>query len=273
MKTIFTLSLIIALLTSVNCFAQKQKSDSSFIVSGKVINPESLEGISFAHIKIANTYWGIVCDSLGFFRLRINPNQKLRISAIGYKEQVVSIKTPKIEDEVFQEIKMEQESYLLQEVNIYSLGTWSDFKENFIKTDLPKKENIAETFDFGNLKMDRAMANSLKRGGFGFSFGFNRKKAKGIHIPTPIEQLHNQFLEEKYNRELVAKLTNESGKRLNLLLKYINTNAHFTYQTSDYFIGNKIKQLYKDFLHENPNWEYEFTYTDTLGLIPNHLRP
>jgi len=273
LKTAPILSIFFAVFLSINCFAQETKQDSSFVVSGKIINPENMEGISFAHIKLDHTYWGIVCDSLGFFRIRIQPEQKLHITAIGFKEQVVSINSPSASDEVFQEIYIKQESYLLQEVNIYSLGTWADFKNEFVKKDLPKKENIAETFDYGNLKMDRAMANSLHKGGFGLSLGFNRKKAKGMHIPSPIEKLHEQFLKEKYNRELVAQLTNESGKRLDSFIKYINTNTHFNYQTSQYYIGNKIKQLYKNFLQKNPNWEYEFTYTDTLGSIPNHLRP
>ena len=239
-----------------------------------------MEGISFAHINLDDTYWGIVCDSLGFFRMRVNPGQKLKVSALGFKEQIVSILPPTIEDEIFQEIYMERESYLLEEVNVYSLGSWEDFKENFVKEELPEEENIAESFDFGNLRLEQAKANTIKREGFGITLGgginpfkSGGKKAKGLRVPNQLEVIHEQILQSKFNKELVAEITKENGKRLDLLMEYINSRSNFTHQTSEYYIGSKIKQLYDEFLQENPNWDENFTFTDSLGKIPNHLRP
>jgi hypothetical protein len=274
------LTIFLSLFFLFGAFSQEEQNDDTFIVSGKVINPESMEGISFANVNLQGTDWGIVCDSAGFFRLRVHRDQKLRISALGFKEQMVSIAPPKVEQEVFKEILMEKGSILLEEVSIYSLGTWSQFKENFIKTDLPEEENIATTFDFGNLNLVQAEANSLNRQGFGFnlldgvsairSIGKKRRARKGIVDMTDWQL---RILQKKYNKEVIAELTHESGFRLELLMEYINSNQNFTHQTSEMYIGVRIKQLYKDFLQEKPQFENNLSFTDSLGTVRNHLRP
>jgi len=261
-------------------FSQEEQNDDTFIVSGKVINPENMEGISFANVNLQGTDWGIVCDSAGFFRLRMHRDQKLRISALGFKEQMVSILPPKVEQEVFQEILMEKGSILLEEVSIYSLGTWSQFKENFVKEDLPEDENTAKTFDFGNLKLAQAEANTLNRQGFGFnlldgisairSIGKKRRARKGLVEMTDWQL---RILQQKYNKEIVSELTRESGFRLELLMEYINSNQNFTHQTSEIYIAVRVKQLYNDFLKEKPQSENNLSFTDSLGPIRNHLRP
>jgi len=266
---------LILLVTFHSIGFSQDESDKSFIVSGKVINPETLEGISFANINLDDTYWGIICDSLGYFRLRINPEQKLKISAIGYKEQIVAVAEPSAENEVFQEIFLERETYMLREVDVYSLGSWNDFKEQFTKQEIPQEENIAESFDFGKLNLEQAKAKTLNHGGFGLSFGIfgsGKKRAKG-KLPNPLDDLHEQLLANKYNKQIVAEITHESGERLDLLMKFINSQTNFTYQTRDIYIVNRIEQLYNKFQQENPSWDYDFTYTDSLGNIPNHLRP
>ncbi len=274
------LTIFLSLFFLYGAFSQEEQNDNSFIVSGKVINQETMEGVSFANVNLLGTYWGIVCDSAGFFRLRVNHNQKLRISALGFQEQIISIVPSKVDQEIFQEIFMEKGSILLDEVSIYSLGTWSQFKENFIKTDLPEEENIATTFNFGNLNLAQAEANSLNRQGFGFnlldgisaikSIGKKRRARTGIVAMTDWQL---RILQQKYNKEVVAELTHESGFRLELLMEYINSNQNFTYQTSELYIGVRIKQLYDDFLQEKPQFENNLSFTDSLGTIRNHLRP
>ena len=276
------LTIFLSLFFLSGAFSQEKENDNSFIVSGKVINSETLEGISFANVNLHGTYWGIVCDSAGFFRLRVHPDQDLRISALGFQEQFVNITPPKEEEEeeVFQEVFMEKGSILLEEVSIYSLGTWAQFREKFIKEDVPEEENLATTFDFGNLKLARAEANSLSGQGFGLnlldgihaikSIGKRRRARKGIVQMTDWQL---RILQQKYNKEIISELTHESGYRLDQLTEYINTKQRFTHQTSEMYIGVRIKQLHEDFLREKPQLENNLSYADSLGTIRNHLRP
>ncbi len=258
---------------------QEEVQDSSFIVSGKVINPETLKGISFAHVKIHDSYLGIICDSLGFFRLRVNQDQKLKITALGFQEQIVDITPPTEADEVFQDIVMVRQSYLLEEVEVYSLGSWNEFKENFVKTDVPVEENIATSFDFGNLNLAQKEASTLQRGGFGFNLMDGVKLLKSIgkkrrarNAKPTMANWQLRILQSKFNKDIVAELTHETGTTLEILMEYINTYSNFTHNTSELYIGVKIKQLYKDFLQDRPQFEKSLTL-DSAGPINNHLRP
>ena len=66
--------------------------------------------------------------------------------------------------------------------------------------------------------------------------------------------------------------TKESGKNLDLFMKYINLKSKFTHRTSDYYIMNKIKQLYKDFQQEDPEFKNSLNDSDEEETINNHLR-
>lgn len=274
------LNLLLGVLFLNSVFSQENKTDLSFVVSGKVINPENLEGIAYAHIKLDETYWGVICDSLGFFHLRVHPDQKLKISALGFREQIVEIVPPSVENEIFQEVYMERESYLLEQVNVYSLGTWIDFKENFVKEKLPVEENIADRFDFGNLKLVQAEANSLRKQGFGLNLADGigliksiGKKRRDNKKSDELTDWQLRILQSKYNKDVIAELTHETGYRLDVLMQYINSKSDFTHQTSELYIGVRIKQLYRDFLQENPQLEENLSYTDSVGTIYNPLRP
>lgn len=273
LKTTFTTIFLLFLFLS-SSFSQN-KQDLSFIVSGKVINNETKEGVSYAHVGLDDTYWGIICDSLGFFRIRVNPDQKLKVSAMGFKGQVVGVATPSVENEVFQEIFMEKESYMLQEVQVYSLGSWSDFKEQFVKGKAPDDPDASLAMSFGDFTSDEYTGRAIRRQGAGVSFGFGngKKKFKGMKVPSRLEEIHAILLAEKYNRDIVADITKEHGSRLDLLMKYINSRSSFSHQTSDMYIVRKIKQLHKEFLQENPEWDDNFSYADSVGNIKNHLRP
>lgn len=273
MKSILSTTILLFLLIGL-AFSQNNQ-DESIVVSGKVINSETKEGVSFAHINLDDTYWGVICDSLGFFRIRMSTDQKLKVRAMGFKPQVISIQAKDTAPEIFQEIVLDQESYLLQQVDIYSFGSWNDFKEQFIKEKLPEEENVASTFDFGNLKLTQAEAKTMHHGGFGLSFGVGkgRKKFKGMKTLSPTEELHQNLLAQKYNRNIVAEITKENGKRLDILISYINARVLFSHQSSDLYIANKIKQLHKEFLNEDFDLNSQFTFADTLGKIQNHLRP
>ncbi|WP_421917945.1 carboxypeptidase-like regulatory domain-containing protein [Marinifilum sp.] len=267
------ISSILLLLAFSSSFSQN-KQDLSFIVSGKVINNETKEGVSFANVHLEDTYWGIICDSLGFFRIRVNPNQTLKVTAMGFKPQIVDIQTPDLENEIFTEIVMEKESYMLSEVWVYSCGSWNDFKQQFLKAKVPADPD-ALGISFGDFTMDEYTGRATRRQGAGVSIGFGnfKKKFKGMKVPGRLEEVHSLLLAQKFNRNMVSEITNEHGNRLDHLMKYINSRTSFSYQSSDMYIFLRIKQLHKEFLQEKTDWDLDLTFTDSLGKIQNHLRP
>lgn len=256
-------------------FAKAQeKTTTDFVLSGKVIDKETRKGIAFAHIKIDKTFYGTICDSLGFFHLRLTPKQKIKISALGYKTETLTIQ-PSEEGDVFKEIAMQKNSYMIKEVNVYAFGTWNDFKHKFIKEKLPEEEEsiIDEKAIAAIAKSAARYGNTQRRseGGIGVGIGIplSRKDRKSLKLKKFIASENS--LVQKYNKEMVAQLTKEKGKRLEYLLLYINSKAKFTSNSDEKYIIKEVLRLHQAFLHENIDTSKYYSFFDSLPAS-NHLR-
>ena len=53
---------------------------------------------------------------------------------------------------------------------------------------------------------------------------------------------------------------------------YITEREHFTYQTRDTYIQQRIKACYDSFVLEYIEGEYEYALDDTTKTLRNHLR-
>ncbi|MGZ2368971.1 carboxypeptidase-like regulatory domain-containing protein [Ancylomarina sp. YFZ004] len=256
-------------------YAQDSTEDESFILSGKVVDASTLEGIPFSHIKLDETYWGVICDSLGFFNVTVKPNQNLKVSSLGFAEKIIPVTSEVTDGSAFQEVSLDRVSFMLEEVDIYSLGTWKQFKENFVKMELADDSNIAGGWDFGNLKLQLKEAIAMDRGGVGMSISMGRKYTtrKDIIRGLTIRDDHRDRLALKFNRQIVEDITKEKGVRLVAFMVYIVEREHFTYQTSDVYIQQRIKACYDTFVLEYIDGEYEYALDDTTKTFRNHLRP
>ncbi len=257
--------------------AQESEIDSSFVLSGKIIDASTFEGIPFSHVKINETYWGVICDSLGFFRVNVKPNQELKVSALGFGERIVSITNEITDGSAFQEITLERVSYMLEEVDVYSLGTWEQFKHNFVKTELAKEEKVTQGWNFGNMKLYMKEAMALNRSGLGIGISINRKfkdRKQREHVAM-LKSKEGQISEltRKFNKNLVKDITHETGKKLDALMVYISERENFTYQTRDFYIQRRIKTLHRNFVLEYVDSKYDYAMGDTLETLKNHLRP
>jgi hypothetical protein len=278
------LVLPLLLLSIFKISAQTNQTEQTFILSGKIIEPESKEGVSYANITIENSYAGVICDSLGFFRIQVYPKQNLIISALGFREQVYTCSKEINESEKFVEIPLTRTSFMIKEVNVYRPGTWSQFKANFVSYKFPRDSNevIVDLKLPNQLRSTGGTNIRLANGNIGAGFGFNnnkkqRKALEKVHEMS-ISEYKQEILTGNFNKDLVSQITKETGKRLDALMVYINDRQNFSYQTSSYYIGCKVKQLHDKFLAEYP-LDYDFkylSYTDSIGvsksLMPDSIR-
>jgi len=256
--------------------AQESENDDSFILTGKVIDVASLEGIPYSHIKLDDTYWGVICDSLGFFKVRVHANQSLKVSSMGFAEQIIPITAEVTDGLAFQEVHLERASYMLEEVDIYSLGTWTQFKYNFVHTNIPEEKNVAGGWDFGNLRQFMQAELAMERPGAGVGISINRKfkdrKQREYVAELKSQEAKIEALKYKFNKQIVQDLTHETGDRLDALMVYISEREHFTYQTRDYYIRMKVKSLYGEFVLEYTDDRDDYALGDSAEIVTNHLR-
>lgn len=285
MKNFKTSILLLPLLLSIiNTLAQQNQTDNTFILSGKITDPKSKKGIAYAHIKVEDTSWGKICDSLGFFHLRVHPEQNLVITALGYQAAVHNTGQKTKELEIFVEIPMIQESYMIQEVNVYHPGSWAEFKSNFLSYQLPQDTvvsimTIKSRYRSGHGGGTTVRMNGKSVGaGFGINNNAKKRKAQQKVREMTISESKRVLLAQKYNREMVGLLTKEGGKRLDALMVYINDRHNFSPQSSSYYIGCRVKQLHKEFREKFPPLSNidNLTLSDSMNisksLLPENLK-
>ncbi len=282
-KLIFIL-FILLLTSNFDAFSKTTEHDSIISISGQIIHADSLSPIPLATISIKRTKKGIICDSLGVFHLQVQQYDTLRISALGYRkiEWVVPlIINPDFPP--FFRIKLKDTSYLLGEVEIHALGTWKNFKNEFIHTDLPKENKLSIDFKISEVEMQNirdkiAVQNNSTfdfLGAFVYYGGklLCKKKKTKVIVSDEIKKRHEQILDSKYNKNLIAQLTHEKGSQLDRLTAFINSQTNFTYESNELSIQNKIMALYKKFKLNPEIIEKQTFVIDSSKQINNHLRP
>lgn len=238
------------------------QSSKKILLAGKVLNSSTKEEIPFVHILINDSRLGVLTDDYGVYKISINTGDSLILNAIGYKGAKFIV--PNISgDDLYQNIELDPMSYQLKEVCVYSLGTWEQFRQDFLHMKIEKtlEAKIAE-------KLNKNIAENIKRdlnsgavfmtgSGIGVSFGktpAQRTKARREHLARSIAQ--NKILARKYNKEIVAKIIGEKeSETLDLFMVYINTNLKFTEKTSRIEIIKGIKELYNKFKLLQPEKE------------------
>lgn len=259
LKRVFYISLIILLSSNYYSFSESSKIDSIISISGQILHSESLAPIPLATIIIKRTRKGIICDSLGIFHLQIKQFDTLRISALGYKNinwEIPFIFNP--DSPPFFQIKLEDISYLLDEVDIYALGTWDEFKEDFIKSKLLEKDPINKSIikqlapyntKKPNVVPAQYRAKNEKMGILAAiqsptNFLYNKlsksEKAKKKLSKIIRNESKTRKISSKYNGEIVADATGLEGDELVKFMEYAGSHIKVTPNSSEYYVMKQI---------------------------------
>ncbi|MDE5418414.1 carboxypeptidase-like regulatory domain-containing protein [Labilibaculum sp. DW002] len=258
-KLIF-ISFFLFLTSSFDSFSKPTELDSIISISGQIIHADSLSPIPLATVSIKRTKKGIICDSLGIFHLQVQQYDTLRISALGYKKiewAIPLIINPEFPP--FFQIKLEDISYLLDEVEIYALGTWDEFKDEFLKTKLTDKNPISK-----NITNQLAPYNTKKPNVVPAQYRPKREGKMGVvsAIFAPTDFLHNKLsksekskkklskiirnegnlkkISAKYNAEIVSDATGLKGDELLAFMEFSGSHINVTANTSDYSVMKQI---------------------------------
>jgi hypothetical protein len=247
--------------------AQAFMQDSLVSISGMVYSSKTNEAIPNATVAIKRSRKGVICDSTGVFHLQIQQNDTLVISALGYEMNewpVPVILNPEFPP--FFRIKLRDISYLLKEVDIYALGTWEEFKDEFVKSKVEEKNPINK--DIGK---QLEPYNSKKPNPVPAQYRPKIDKKLGVvdAIFRPTDFLHNKLskkekakkklskmikaesknkkISSKYNAEIVADATGLQGDELVAFMEHCGKKIHVTEKSTDYDVMKQVLDLYEEY--------------------------
>jgi hypothetical protein len=269
-------------LLSGHAHAQSFLQDSTISISGMILTEKSKEPVENAIISIKRNRRGVISDSAGIFHLQIHARDTLVVSSMGF--ETIEWPIPVISDPDFPpffKIHVKDQAVLLKEVDIYALGTWEEFKQDVVKTKTPPKKNMGQSYKLNKaqlMEIEKKKMETTPPNVVAGLIGLGSKIFKKKRKPQPvfsddINYLHQQMLQQKFNREIVAGLTQEKDSTLEKVFVYICRHSNFTYKDSELEIQTKILELYQEYLSDPEKANSSIVNLDTLNRIPNHLRP
>src|SRR5512145_9750 len=106
------------------------------LIHGRVTDSETQVPVEYAYILNFSRHQQIYCNSKGEFRINAEAGDTLVLYALGYDYRKVVVDQEMIGQET-PVVKLNHQSYDLNEARILGFGSYYDFREKFVNLERP----------------------------------------------------------------------------------------------------------------------------------------
>lgn len=223
------------------------------LLKGKVVDTESGEGVPFANILVKNKNAGVGAKENGSFEFRVDSNDTLSITSIGYKPLmfVINLEELDLTEQIL--FKLEPTTYELDSVQVIHLT------ENFYL-----RRPTLDTLDLGLYNpsqirdWDKMQILPAENGEAGFVItGFlndfdkdlqQRKDLKKIKEAEAFKKQRKAEREQYFNKALVKRVTRIDDRVIDEFMEYCNFLDGQIIGKTEYEVTLLILKKYKEFL-------------------------
>ena len=218
------------------------------VFKGTVIDDSSGFALPSVHLWNESTRMGTISDGSGEFSIHVKDQDTLVFTSIGYYSEVLVISSSLYQDS---EVRLKPKKYEIDELVVRRFRSYESFKYHFLKLDLPEsgtaqlKTHIQAASINVAIEADRerAIEDKLETGRIGYitplGKGINREKA--FKNKMKAREKREQVIHSKFNRELLADITQLDGDELSQFIAMCNFSEEYLYETDLYTI---IEALY-----------------------------
>ena len=221
------------------------------------------DGITYIPIAGANIYnvsskSYSFSDKDGFFNIKVNSNDTLIISKSIYKQIFVVIYEKELKNQI-EEYYLYNKSILLKEVVVYSLNpSYEVFKRELASRELPsiydkmkniglsdeEKKRIDNQNSSGNLLRNTALAHPITA-----LYNLFSKKMKAQRLYNEMVEYEEELdkIPEKYNREIVSKITGLTGEYLVEFMVFCRFSYYDIIRWSNEQIIQNVRSRYYEY--------------------------
>lgn len=129
---------LLILLALISCSTFTQAQERRVIqFSGVVVSGDSLQPVPYTSIMVRNSYHGTISDYYGFFSFVALARDTIEFSAVGYQKSIFVIPDDLSENRYSLIQMMQKDTFLLKETVIYPWPTREQFKEAFLRIEVP----------------------------------------------------------------------------------------------------------------------------------------
>jgi hypothetical protein len=246
MKKIFIYSLF--LLMSVPFFAQ---DTTIYIVSGKIIDAETLKPVPLAFLLNTVKMYGEQTDTSGKYRILMMKNDSLRISCIGYYTEYwqPNFSDADVNNKIDISIYVRPQTYPLGRIDIYQTR-WDAFVYDISQTEILEDETQKRLIKWISTMVDgEDLATLSMKAGIQIPLPIHthrEKQLKKILRQQKIDEL-NKKAEQKFNKQLVSNITKLEGEELDEFMKYCSFDRDFILKTTEYEMIVIIQDIFEEY--------------------------
>ncbi len=220
-----------------------------YVLKGKIYEENSHNILAGSYVINQNRVMGVQVDTSGSYQILFRKGDIIVVRNIGYQQQTLNTEFMLIDSNVVERnFFMKKQVYPIPAVNIYAMR-WAGFVYDMQHTELPE----AKTQKRINEWVKRNLENEdleLVAAKPGFIIPFKthyERQLKMIEKYKKNEDL-NRIANEKFNKELVAKVTGLQGKELdNFMKSYCNFDRDFIISTSEYDLITIVQDIYAEY--------------------------
>ena len=249
--------IVIVVLPLLIIFSQKLSgqldSQSSEVFSGKIIDDSSGHAIPSVHIWNESTRTGSISNDSGEFSIQAMDQDTIVFSIIGYLSKIIIVSSLNQNGVV----RLKQRTYEIGEVVVRRFRSYESFKYQVIHLELPESD-IALLRDQMNVTLaevaleadrERNIEDKLETGRIGYTTplgaGVDREKAFREKI-SALEK-RKRVINAKFNRELVADITQLEGDELTAFIAMCNFSEEYLYESDLYTIIEALYEKLNDY--------------------------
>ena len=231
---------------------QSDGTDSLYYFKGRVLDSLNGRPVIFAHVINTGRNTAAICDTMGYFYLRVRLKDTLKFSAIGYATRMLVAGDSLRDLEVIPDILLHEIRYTINGVRINPLGNYGDFKYRVANLQLPptgyeinptllrKIERGLDTLDiieYPVMSPVTALYNWLSREG-----KERRKLARLIE-----KEKFEKEIAYKYSPLIVSGITGYSGLQLYVFMDFCDFSMKFLRESDRYVIRDAVLEKQKIF--------------------------
>ena len=146
--------------------------------SGVVVESDSLKPVPFVSIMIRNTYRGTISDYFGYFSFVAQEGDTVEFSSIGYKKARFVIPDSLSTNRYSLIQVLRTDTVYLRETVVYPWPSREQFKEAFLKMNVPDDDLERAKRNLAHEEMRERMLDMPADGSLNFKFQMQQQQSK-----------------------------------------------------------------------------------------------
>jgi len=218
-------------------------ANAQFKVRGTVYDSSRLYPVESVTV-ISTGGKGTFTDVNGDYEIEVGERDSIWFSYLG--KPTVKFPVLRMTDPLHFDISIQ--------VNILVLKGVTVSPRNYRLDSIQNRRDYEKIFDYRRPGLKTTTSGPANQVGVGFDldeiirmFQFRKNKNMLAFQRRLIEQEHDKFVDHRFNKQLVRRLTNLNGDALDSFMVMYRPTYEFTLVTSDYDFQSYIKKCYEQF--------------------------